>query len=179
VAQRDRPFAAVQGDTRRPLHDPSSCVKLHIRTQIDSKREVMLTPMNFNNPIFWSFVVTICSIVLLTEAALLFHVLFVTRQRLWRYLLVIILVEVSLWSFAVAFDTSNKFEYLSLVTHVHINRAWWLATISPLIHALQLQIGLTIATCALMLLIRSMVFPRTDRPPVWVIVKERLFSANL
>ena len=71
--------------------------------------------MNFNDPIFWSFVVTMCSIALLTEGALLVHVLFVTRQTLKVYLLLTGSIDreylvLLLWHWY----TSNKFEYLSL-----------------------------------------------------------------
>ena len=127
--------------------------------------------MSFNDPIFWSLVVTMCSIALLTEVARLIHVLFIMRQRLWWYLLVVLAVAVSIWFFAVALYTSNKIEYLSLVTHVHINRAWWLAMISPLIHTYQLQIEIMIVVFAILLIIEGEVLPRSVQPPVWTLLK--------
>jgi hypothetical protein len=127
--------------------------------------------MSFNDPIFWSLAVTTCSIALLTEGARLVHVLFVTRQRLWWYLLAVMAVAVSIWSFAVALYTSNKIEYLASVTHIHINRAWWLAMISPLNHTYQLQIGITIAVLAILLFIEGEVLPRSVQPPVWTLLK--------
>jgi hypothetical protein len=127
--------------------------------------------MSFNDPLVWSFVLTMCSIALLTEVARLVHVLFITRQRLWWYLLAVMEVAVSIWSFAVALYTSNKIEYLSLVTHVHINRAWWLTMISPLIHTYQLQIGITIVVFAILLFIEGEVLPRSVQPPVWTLLK--------
>jgi hypothetical protein len=138
--------------------------------------------MHFNDPIFWSFIVTLCSIALLTEASLLFHVLFVTRQRFWRYLLVIFPVAVSLWSFAVALDTSNKFESLPLVGYVYYGFASYHALkeiIAHLIIACQLQAVITIAVFAAMLILRRIMLPRTDRPPVWTLAKDRFLSVNL
>ena len=142
--------------------------------------------MHFNDPIFWSFIVTICSIALLTEASLLFHVLFLTRQRLWRYLLITIPVAVSLWSFAVAFDTSNKFEYFSLVFHIQLNfginhglRELTKELAAHLVLVCQLQAVITISVFATMLIIRRMTLPRTDRPPVWTLAKDRFLSVNL
>ena len=138
--------------------------------------------MHFNDPIFWSFIVTICSIALLTEASLLFHVLFVTRQRFWRYLLVIFPVAVSLWSFAVALDTANKFESLPLVGYVYYGFASYHALkeiIAHLIIACQLQAVITIAVFAAMLILRRIMLPRNGLPPVWTFAKNRLFSTNV
>jgi hypothetical protein len=120
--------------------------------------------MSFNDPIFWSLVVTMCSIALLTEVARVVHVLFITRKRLWLYLLAVMAVAMSIWSFAVALYTSNNIEYLSLVTHFHITRAWWLAMIPPLIQTCQLQIGLTIVFFAILIFIERKVLPQTDQP---------------
>ena len=127
--------------------------------------------MNFNDPIFWSFVVTMCSIALLTERAPLVHVLFVTRQTLSWYLLLLVPLTVSIWSFCVAWYASNKFEYLASVTHIHINRAWWLAMISSLNHTYQVQIGIMIAVLAILLFIEGEVLPRSVQPPVWTLLK--------
>jgi hypothetical protein len=138
--------------------------------------------MIFNDPIFWSFIVTMCSIALLTEAALLFHVLFVTRQRLWRYPLVIIPVAVSIWSYAVAFDTSNKSEYLSLVIHLQLifGRNHGLKEIAAHLDLVcQHQAVITISVFATMLIIRRMTLPITVQPPVWTHAKNRLFSTNV
>lgn len=138
--------------------------------------------MHFNDPIFWSFIVTMCSIALLTEASLLFHVLFVTRQRLWRYLLVIIPVAVSIWSFAVALDTSNKSEYLSLLMHRQLDFGIYhgLKEIAArLVLAYQLQAVITISVFIAMLIIRRTTLPRTVHPPVWNLAKDRFHSVNL
>jgi len=137
--------------------------------------------MSFNDPIFWSFVVTMCSIALLTEGARLVHVLFVTRQALRWYLLLLVPLTVSIWSFSVAFDTSNKFEYLSLVTHFHLNSAIYHALkemLAQLILACQLQTAITIVVFAIMLFMRRMTLPRTDRPPVWTLAKDHLLTVN-
>jgi hypothetical protein len=135
--------------------------------------------MNFNDPNFWTFVVTMCSIALLTEAARIIHVLFVTRQCLWRYLLAIIPIAVSILSCIVVWNASKAFGNLSLVTHLHINQAWWLARISPLIHALQLQIGISIVVFTILLFVERMVLPRTNQPPTWTLALDCLFPANL
>jgi len=134
--------------------------------------------ISFNDPIFWFFVLTMCSIALLTEVTRLVHGIFITRQRLWWYLLAMMAVALNIWSFTVALDISNKFDYLSLVTHIHINQAWWLAMISPLIHVCQLQIAVTILVFAILLFVEKEVFPRSVQPPVWTLTKDHPLSAN-
>jgi len=133
--------------------------------------------MSFNDPIFWSFVVTMCSIALLTEVALLVHGLFVTRQALRRYLLLLIPLTMSILSFTVAWYASSKFEYLATVTHIHLSGAMSLAfrtMLSQLIHICQLQVALTIVVFVVMVVVERIALPRTD-PPVWTHVREHLY----
>jgi hypothetical protein len=134
--------------------------------------------MNFDNPITWSFLVTMCSIALLTQGAVLVHVLFMTRQSFQWYLLPLVLFSVSYWSFNVALHTSNEWEYHSLVPHLHISPAFFYAKAAPLIFACQLQIAITITIFAIMLIVRITLLPRTNQPPVWTLSRERLFRVN-
>jgi hypothetical protein len=133
--------------------------------------------MSFNDPIFWSFVLTMCSIALLTEVALLVHMLFIMRQRLWWYLLLVIPLAVSLWSFTVAWNVSNKFEYLILVPHTHLTTASYhilKEMVAQLINFCQLQTAITLVVFVIMVVVERIALPRTD-PPVWTLVREHLY----
>jgi hypothetical protein len=123
-----------------------------------------------------------CSIALLTEGALLVHGLFVTRQALRRYLLLVVPLTASFWSFTVAWYASSKFEYLASVTHLHISGAMRLALrtmLLQLIHICQLQIALTIVVFVIMLFVERKAFPRTDQPPIWTLVREHLYEGEM
>jgi hypothetical protein len=118
-----------------------------------------------------------CSIALLTEVALLVHVLFVTRQALRWYLLLLVPLNVSIWSFCVAWYTSNKFEYLSQVTHFHLTPAIYHALkeiVAQLVLACQLQTAITIVVFAIMIFMRRIALPHIEQPPVWTLAKDHL-----
>ena len=91
---------------------------------------IMSYNMNFNNPIFWSFVVIMCSIALLTEVTQLVHVFFMTRQPLRWYLLLLIPVAVSIWSCTVAWNVAGEYDNLHIVPHIHISTSLWHAFIA-------------------------------------------------
>ena len=137
--------------------------------------------MGFNDPIFWSFVVIAFSIALLTEVAILVHVLFVTRQALRWYLLLLVPLTVSTWSFAVAWCVSSKLWYLSQVTHFHLSPAVYHAfkeMVAQLSISCQLQTAIIIGVLAIMLFMRRIAFPHTYRPPVWTLARDRLLTVN-
>src|SRR5260370_23288751 len=137
--------------------------------------------MSFNTPNFWLFVVTMCLIALMTEVSLLVHVLLMTRQRLWGYFLVVILVAKCVWSFTVVWYILNT-EYLLLpYTGIHFSghdRLVFIRTISPLVHLCQLQIGITIVVFAILLFVERIALPLTDQPPIWTPPKNRLLSGD-
>jgi hypothetical protein len=154
---------------------PGRCNVLHPYLHSQSRSKHM--SMSFNNPNFWFFVLTICSIALLTEVSLLVHMLLMTRQRLWRYLLVVIPVAKCIWSFTVIWYTLNTAYLLLPYIGIHFsrhNRLVYIRTISPLVHALQLQIGILIASFTIMLFLERIALPRTDQPPVWTLTKDLL-----
>src|SRR6266571_186986 len=123
--------------------------------------------MSFNAPNFWFFVVTMCSIALMTEVSLLVHVLLMTRQRLWGYFLVVIPVAKCIWSFTVVWYALNT-EYLLLpYIAIHFsghNRLVFISTITPFVHLSQLQIGTTIVVFAILLFMERRALPCTDQP---------------
>lgn len=137
--------------------------------------------MSFNAPNFWLFVVTMCSIAMMTEVSLLVHVLLMTRQRLWGYFLVVILVAKCVWSFTVVWYILNT-EYLLLpYTGIHFSGhdgLVFIRTISPLVHLCQLQIGITIVVFAILLFVERIALPRTDQPPIWTLAKDRLHPGD-
>ena len=137
--------------------------------------------MSFNAPNFWFFVVTMCSIALMTEVSLLVHVLLMTRQRLWGYFLVVIPVAKCIWSFTVVWYALNT-EYLLLpYTGIHFSghdRLVFIRTISPLIRLCQLQIGITIVVFAILLFMERIALPRIDQSPVWILAKDRLLPGD-
>jgi hypothetical protein len=135
--------------------------------------------MSFNDPNFWFFVVTMCSIALLTEVSLLVHVLLKTRQRLWRYLLVPIPVAKCIWSFTVIWYVLNTaYPFYTGIFFGHSGLVF-VRTFSPLVYLCQLHIGLMIASFAIMLFLERIALPHSDRPPVWTLTKDRLFPAKL
>ncbi len=138
--------------------------------------------MSFFDPNFWFLVATICSIALLTEASLLVHMLLMTRQRLWRYLLVVIPVAKCIWSFTVIWYALNT-AYLLIPYYgyggiffggIRNFRLFFIKTISPLDHLCQLQIAIMIASFTIMLLLERIAIPHTNQPPVWTLTKDRL-----
>ncbi len=137
--------------------------------------------MSFNAPNFWFFVVTMCSIALMTEVSQLVHVLLMTRQRLWGYFLVVIPVAKCIWSFTVVWYALNT-EYLLLpYTGIHFSghdRLVFIRTISPLVHLCQLQIGILIASFTILLFVERIALPRTHQPPVWTLAKDRLLPGD-
>ena len=85
------------------------------------------------------------------------------------------------WSFCVTWYASNKFEYLSQVTHFHFTAAIYHALkeiVAQLVLACQLQAAITIVVFAIMLFVRRIALPRTDQPPVWALAKEHLLTGN-
>jgi hypothetical protein len=147
---------------------------LYLHSQSRSK----YTRMGFNDPNFWLFVVTICSIALLTEISLLVHMLLMTRQRLWRYLLVMIPMAKCIWSFTVIWYALNTAYPFYTGIFFGGNRLVFIMIFLPLVHLCQLQIGIMITSFAILLFLERIALPRTDRPPVWTLTKDRLLPGD-
>ena len=133
--------------------------------------------MDFNNIYIWPLILALCSLVLFVEAALLVHMLVCTRQAFWRYLLVVIPLAVSAWSFVVAWNTLNLYENLSNLTHLHLDPVLYRmikAMVSQAISTSQVQAGITMAVFILMLFVERKLLPRADQPPVWTLAREQL-----
>jgi hypothetical protein len=131
--------------------------------------------MNFNNPIDWSFIVTLCSIALFIEATLLVHVLFVTQQAFKWYLLFTLPLIVCIWTFYVAWHISDQFEYHSLVPHIHISGIICHQVASPLIVACQIQTALIVLTFMIIILVQNVLLPSTNHPPAWTLARVNPF----
>jgi hypothetical protein len=135
--------------------------------------------MSFMNPNFWLFVVTICSIALLTEVCLLIRMLLMSRQRLWRYLLVMIPVAKCIWSFAVIWYVLNTdYFFLSYTGMTYAPLRLIREANSQCIHLCQLQVGIIIASFAITLIVERIALPHTNRPPVWSPTKDRLLGPS-
>ncbi len=131
--------------------------------------------MAFNNIYIWPLILALCSLALFVEAAMLVHVLVSTRQAFWRYLLVVIPLAVSAWSFAVTWNTLNLYENLSNLTHLtptlyHMIKAM----LSQAISASQVQAGITVAVFIAMQFVERKMLPRADQPPVWTLTRGQL-----
>ncbi len=131
--------------------------------------------MDPNNIYIWPLILALCSLALFVEAALLVHVLVSTRQAFWRYLLVVIPLAVSAWSFAVTWNTLNLYENLSNLTHLtptlyHMIKAM----LSQAISASQVQAGITVAVFIAMQFVERKMLPHADQPPVWTLTREQL-----
>jgi hypothetical protein len=133
--------------------------------------------MAFNNIYIWPLILALCSLALFVEAALLVHVLVSTRQAFWRYLLVVIPLAVSAWSFAVTWNTLNLYENLSNLTSSHLTLTLYRmikAMPSQAISASQVQAGITVAVFIAMQFVERKMLPRADQPPVWTLTREQL-----
>jgi hypothetical protein len=131
--------------------------------------------MAFNNIYIWPLILALCSLALFVEAALLVHVLVSTRQAFWRYLLVVIPLAVSAWSFAVTWNTLNLYENLSNLTHLTPTLYRMIkAMLFQAISASQVQAGITVAIFIAMQFVERKTLPRADQPPVWTLTREQL-----
>jgi hypothetical protein len=135
--------------------------------------------MDLNSPLFWSVVVSVCSFALFVEVASLVRVIILTRPALWRYLFAAIPLAVSILSFIVAWNALNVDEYVA-ATFSHGFLAPGLAQtlremVAQTISACQIQAGITVAVFIMILFAERRAFPRGNRPPAWVLARERAF----
>src|SRR5215471_13243915 len=137
--------------------------------------------MNLNDPIFWLFALTLCSIALITEVSHFFHVLIMTRQRLWRYLFVVIPMAKCIWAFAVVWyilNTASPFLPGTGIIFFGGTRHFFIRIFLPLIRLCQLQIGIVIISFTIMLFLERIALPHNDRDPSLTLTKNRLLLAN-
>ncbi|MDQ2903548.1 MAG: hypothetical protein ABI456_24595 [Ktedonobacteraceae bacterium] len=125
----------------------------------------------------WGGITTICALFLFIDAGLLFRKLFMTRQSPWSYLLIVLPLGVSAWSFLVGRE--------ALETATTWQRVVTIRSIPPtVVDVLLARTQMAINDCLLLTLISLLVFillfraeiqmfPRVDRRPVWVVMRGR------
>lgn len=131
--------------------------------------------MDFNDTL-WTFILTMCLIALMVEGATLFRILFLTRQSLTRYLLLLLPIIGCLWSFAVLLHALNAFmtypTYIS--THLNANTFHMLrAEIDQATIACQVQSGIALVIFLVLIVIERKTLPRVEQTPIWLLAKEQ------
>lgn len=103
----------------------------------------------------WSVILALCSVVMLIEGAIIIRSLVVFRRAPWRFIIAVIPLAVGLWSFLVAINAPNVY---SMIPSTQLHWALGLynyahAIIDGAIRACQIQVGITAAVFALVLLL--------------------------
>jgi len=134
--------------------------------------------MSFNDPTIWSAILLICLLALLVEGAAIFRVLFATQQTPRRYLLLLLPLTVSLWSFAVLWHAINVAAFPAYIGHLNYAVYHMLrASIDQAIIACQVQSAITIAVFGALLFIERRMLPHIDGVSAWVLARERMIRS--
>lgn len=132
--------------------------------------------MSLNDPTTWSFILLICLLALLVEGATIFRTLFATQQTPRRYLLLLLPITVSIWSFAVLWHALNMAEFSPYIS-VHVSPVLWhmlRMRLDQAIIACQVQSAITMAVFGTLLFIERRTLPPIERVPAWVLARERM-----
>ena len=132
--------------------------------------------MDFNAATIWSFIATLCFLALLVEGVTIFRILFITRQPLRRYFVLLIPLIVSTWSFGVLWSALNVFASLPTYHGTHMSFAFY-HTIMRLsdqaITACQVQSGIALAVFIALIFIERKILPHVERTPAWVLARKQ------
>ena len=127
--------------------------------------------MFLDNLHFWASIALFCAFALFVEGVLLVRILFLTHQMRRKYLLAMIPLLVSIWSFIIVLHASIVFSYwiglhLSPLAYQKLH-----VFIMQSIGVFQIQIDIMLIVFIVVLLIQKETLPHIIRTPVWVMRK--------
>ncbi len=133
--------------------------------------------MDFYAPLTWPFILTVCAFVLFMKAMLSLRALIIMRQAWWKYLLVLLPLGVSAWSFVVATHSLDMYWNLLQILPPHgspYTFDYFWVTVLQAVNASLTQILITLLTLWLTLFLERRAIPRVERTPAWVLARETL-----
>ena len=127
--------------------------------------------MFLDNLHFWASIALFCAFALFVEGVLLVRILFLTHQMRRKYLLAMIPLLVSIWSFIIVLHASIVFSYwiglhLSPLAYQKLH-----LFIMQSIGVFQIQIDIMLIVFIVVLFIQKETLPHISRTPVWVMRK--------
>jgi hypothetical protein len=135
--------------------------------------------MFFDMALVWPVILALCAFVLFVKASLLMRALIVTRQAAWKYLLVLLPLIVSAWSFVVA--TNSLYVYSdtlrSFVSDIHFGPSLYYYLKATMLQAANesiIQLLVILLVFWFTLFIERRAIPRLERTPAWVLARETL-----
>ena len=128
--------------------------------------------MFLDNLHFWASIAFFCAFALFVEGVLLVRILFLTHQRLRKYLLAMFPLLVSIWSFIVVLNALNvpppywtSLHFSPVLYHMLVT------FITQATFVCQILTGIMLIVFIVVLLIEKETLPHVSRPPVWVMRK--------
>ncbi|HYK85556.1 MAG TPA: hypothetical protein VEV19_09335 [Ktedonobacteraceae bacterium] len=131
--------------------------------------------MDFTDTL-WTFILTMCLIALMVEGATLFRILFLTRQSLARYLLLLLPIIGCLWSFAVLLHALNAFMTFPTYIDIHLNATTYhmlRAEIDQATIACQIQSAIALVIFLVLIVIERKTLPHVEQTPIWLLAKDQ------
>jgi len=127
----------------------------------------------------WSVILALCAFVLFVKVSLLVRALIVTRQAAWKYLLVLLPLIVSVWSFIVATNLLQVYSDTlhSFVPGLHFSLLLFYYLKATMLQAANdsiIQVLVTLLVFRFTLFIERRAIPRVERTPAWVLARETL-----
>ncbi len=137
--------------------------------------------MFFDMALVWPVILSLCAFVLFVKASLLIRALIVARQAAWKYLLVLLPLIVSAWSFAVATNSLYVYSYTlrGLVSGIHFGPFLYYYLKATMLQAANdsiIQLLVTLLVFWFTLFIERRAIPRVERTPAWVLARETLLK---